>query len=94
MERHSHGLRRLAALESPRGSFQDAAGAIERQTGVRFGKRQVEELAGLAAIDFEDFYETRRPARSTPGDLLVLSADGKGIVMRGGRHTSCVSRLS
>ena len=33
-------------------------------------------------MDFEDFYEARRPARSKPGDLLVLSADGKGIVMR------------
>jgi hypothetical protein len=56
--------------------------AIERQTGVRLGKRQVEELAGLAAMDFEGFYENRRPARGKPGDLLVLSADGKGIVMR------------
>ncbi len=46
------------------------------------GKRQVEELAGLAAVDFEDFYETRRSTRSEPGDLLVLSCDGKGIVMR------------
>jgi hypothetical protein len=82
VERHSHGLRKLCALESPRGSFDDAVGAICRQTGVRLGKRQVEELAGLAAMDFEDFYETRRPARSKPGDLLVLSADGKGIVMR------------
>lgn len=82
VERHSHGLRRLCALESPRGSFDGAVQAIERQTGVRLGKRQVEELAGLAAMDFEDFYENRRPARSKPGDLLVLSADGKGIVMR------------
>jgi hypothetical protein len=82
VERHSHGLRKLAALESPRGSFAGAADAIERQTGVRLGKRQVEELAGLAAVDFEDFYEQRRPARSKRGDLLVLSADGKGIVMR------------
>ena len=56
--------------------------AIERQTGQRLGKRQVEELAGLAAMDFEDFYAARRPARRSPGDLLVLSADGKGIVMR------------
>jgi hypothetical protein len=56
--------------------------AIERQTGVRLGKRQVEELAGLAAMDFEDFYENRRPARGKQGELLVLSADGKGIVMR------------
>jgi hypothetical protein len=82
VERHSHGLRRLAAVEAARGSFQDAVQAIERCTGQRLGKRQVEELATLAAIDFEDFYETRRPARSKRGDLLVLSADGKGIVMR------------
>jgi hypothetical protein len=82
VERHSHGLRKLCALESPRGSFDGAIEAIERPTGVRLGKRQVEELAGLTAMDFEDFYETHRPARSKPGDLLVLSADGKGIVMR------------
>jgi hypothetical protein len=82
IERHSHGLRKLCALESPRGSFDGAIDAIERQTGVRLAKRQVEELAGLAAIDFEDFYEQRRPVRAKRGDLLVLSADGKGIVMR------------
>ena len=58
VERHSHGLRKLCALESPRGSFDGAIDAICRQTGVRLGKRQVEELAGLAAMDFEDFYES------------------------------------
>ena len=82
VERHSHGLRKLAAMEAARGSFQDTVCAIERSTGVRVGKRQVEELATLAAVDFEAFYETRRPARSKPGELLVLSCDGKGIVMR------------
>ena len=82
IERHSHGLRKLAGLEAARGSFQDAVEAIERATGLRLGKRQVEELATLAAMDFEDFYEARRPARCKRGDLLVVSADGKGIVMR------------
>jgi len=82
VERHSHGLRKLAALEAARGSFQDTVEAIERSTGLRLGKRQVEELATLAAVDFEDFYQTRRPARSKPDELLVLSCDGKGIVMR------------
>ena len=81
VERHSHGLRKLAALEAARGSFQDAVDGIERVCGQQLGKRQVEELAQIAAVDFEDFYE-RRPARSEPGDLLVISADGKGIVMR------------
>ncbi len=32
-ERHSHGLRRLAATEAARGSFQEAAAALERATG-------------------------------------------------------------
>jgi len=82
IERHSHGLRKLAALESARGSFQDAGDAIDRHTGQRLGKRQVEELAELASVDFEGFYETRRPVRSKTDELLVLSADGKGIVMR------------
>ena len=77
VERHSHGLRKLAALEASRGSFDDAVAAICRQTGQRLGKRQVEELAGLAAMDFEDFYAARRPARAKPGDLLVLSATAR-----------------
>ena len=47
-ERHSHGLRRLAAIESARGSFAAAADAIERATGQGVGKRQVEELARRA----------------------------------------------
>ena len=44
-ERHSHGLRRLAAVESTRGSYEEAAEAIGRGTGVAVAKRQVEELA-------------------------------------------------
>jgi hypothetical protein len=82
VERHSHGLRRLAAVEAARGSFQDAVEAIKRSTGQELGHRQVQQLAQLAAVDFGDFYAARRPKRSKPDQLLVLSADGKGIVMR------------
>lgn len=60
VERASFGLRRLAAIESVRGSFDDAKAAIERATGTRIGKRQVEQLAERAAVDIEAFY---RPAR-------------------------------
>ena len=61
VEKHSHGLRQLAALEAARGSFDDTAEAIERATGVRLGKRQAEALAGRAAADVDDFYAQRRP---------------------------------
>ena len=80
----SHGLRELSAVESSRGSFEEASDAIARTTGVRLGKRQLEQLAARAAADFEAFYtdSSRSQATATEGDLLVLSADGKGIVMR------------
>jgi len=82
VERHSHGLRRLAAIEASRGSFEDAAAAIERATGQRLGKRQIELLAQRAAVDFDGFYGQRRPSAADPGDALIISCDGKGVVMR------------
>lgn len=78
---HSHGLGRLAAVEASRGSFDDAVDAIARATGQHVGKRQVEDLARGAAVDFEGFYANRSPSPGGAGDLVVLSADGKGVVM-------------
>jgi hypothetical protein len=83
MERHSHGLRQLAAVEASRGSFDEAVTAIDRATGQQLGKRQVEGLAGRAAVDFEDFYTSHKPPPSTDSsDVLVVQVDGKGVVMR------------
>ena len=81
-ERHSHGLRRLAATEASRGSYEDTVDAIERASGQRLGKRQVEGLAARAACDIDAFYTTRQPPPGASEDVLVLSCDGKGIVMR------------
>jgi hypothetical protein len=67
LEKHSHGLRELAAIESSRGSFDGAAEAIEPSTGQRLGKRQVEDLASRAAIDSTPSTpnESRRAATPT-----------------------------
>lgn len=81
-EKHSHGLRRLAAAEAARGSFHDAAAAIERATTVRIGKRQVEALAAAAAADVDAFYTAHAPDWSADDDVLALSFDAKGVVMR------------
>lgn len=81
-ELHSHGLRRLAAIESTRGSFDDASQAIERSTGVAVAKRQVESLTAKAATDVEGFYAARAPEPEASTDVVVISVDGKGIVMR------------
>ena len=81
-ERHSHGLRRLAAVEASRGSFEEAAAALGRATGASIGKRQVEGLSARAAADVDTFYATRPQLPAADGDVLVISADGKGIIMR------------
>ena len=81
--RASAGLSRLAAIEAARGSFEDARAAIDRATGVRLGKRQVENLARHAAADVDDFYTARRH-EPCPDLVLGLQCDGKGIVMRPG----------
>ena len=65
-EKHSHGLRRLAAAESARGSFGAAAQAISRITGQQLGKRQAEQLTARAAADFDDFYAARAPLPPPP----------------------------
>ncbi|NER39359.1 MAG: hypothetical protein F6J93_36340 [Oscillatoria sp. SIO1A7] len=48
-------------------------------------KRQVEELSLHSYRDFDEFYQAKQ-ARSNQeekiGDILVISVDGKGVVMR------------
>jgi hypothetical protein len=81
-EKYSHGLRLLAARDSARGPFADAAETIARISGHQLGNRQVEELTQRAAVDFDQFYAQRPRHLSRAGDVLVLSYDGKGVVMR------------
>ncbi|MEU0119941.1 hypothetical protein ABZ137_41425 [Streptomyces bobili] len=79
---HSHGLARLAAIESVRGSFADACERINAHTGSGIGHRQVQELAVSAAADIDAFYDALVPAPCTDITPLILSVDGKGVVIR------------
>lgn len=83
-ERHSLGVRKLAVLESVRGSYDTAMEAITRACGKVVGKRQIEHLVQQAAVDVAAFYAARTPTPASAATLLVLSVDGKGIVMRPG----------
>ena len=80
-EKHSHGLRKLTAIEAARGSTGAAGAAITRATGVRIGKRQAEEMVRRAAAHVEAFYLSRVISPAPDGHPLVLTFDGKGIVM-------------
>jgi hypothetical protein len=80
-EKHSHGLRKMTAIEVARGSVEAARAAVDRATGVRIGKRQLEELARRCAAHADAFYLQRVIKPAPDGWPLVLTFDGKGIVM-------------
>jgi hypothetical protein len=80
---HSWPVAELAAIESARGSFDDAAEALARACGAPVAAPQaVRAMVIVAAADFIAFYDQTAPMMSTKKTLLVLNVVGKGIVMR------------
>lgn len=83
---YSHGVQRRGADEVVKTSFDQAVVSIESTTGTTMPKRQLEEMTVRASSDFDAFYEARgaqsvREA-SKSGEILAMSTDSKGIVMR------------
>jgi hypothetical protein len=81
-ELFSHGVREMVAKEVARASFDEVVELVRDYSGAQIAKRQVEELVVRAAHDFDAFYEQRQIETAGSGDLLVISTDGKGIVVR------------
>lgn len=82
-DRYSHGLRRRVAHEVAANSFDEAVANISKTTGGMVPKRQLEEIAVEAARDFDMFYSTGKTVEPRQAsDVLVMSVDQKGIVMR------------
>ena len=79
-DQYSQGLRRKVGLEVAKGSFDETVQAIEEGTGAQVPKRQTEQLSRAISLDFDEFY-VRQPMEAGTG-LLVMSVDGKGVVMR------------
>ena len=76
---YSHVVRRVAAERVACDSYEEVATALTERTGVAVGKRQIEQMAAVAARDFDEFYELRESVEEKTKDLLVLTFDGKGI---------------
>jgi hypothetical protein len=83
-DKYSHGLCEVLVEEVVGGSFDEAVAHLARAGGGRMAKRQAEEVSVHLSQDFDAFYdEPLAPPQVVreAGKLLVISADGKGIVM-------------
>jgi len=82
VDQYSDGVRRRVAIEASRVSFAETSATVRETTGAQVGKRQCEEISVKVAQDFEAFYAQRQQeGTESSQDLLVLTTDGKGIVM-------------
>lgn len=65
--------------------FNQTVEIIKKTTAATVPKRQVEELAQKTAGDFDEFYVSQQAKSSSgeaTGEILVITVDGKGVVMR------------
>jgi len=84
-EKYSLEVRRRVAMEAAKSSFDEGVKTLEAFTGAHVPKRQFEQEVIRAAQDFDVFYANRQTrARADPHteSILVLTVDGKGVVMR------------
>jgi hypothetical protein len=83
-ELYSHEVRRRVAWSAAQNSFAEVIQGLGETTGAHVGKRQVEQLVVRAAEDFDAFYKEGygyHPWEKS-GPILVVTVDGKGVVMR------------
>ena len=82
-DQYSFGLRKRLVTEAIKGSFDESVQCVQTTTGGHVPKRQSLMLVEDVAQDFCSFYEQKRfSSPEQTSDLLVMSFDGKGIVMR------------
>ena len=84
-EKYSLEVRRRVAIEAAKSALAEGVATLEAFTGAHVPKRQFEQLVVRAAQDVDASYADRHTrARADPdtGPVLVLTVDGKGVVMR------------
>jgi hypothetical protein len=94
-DQYSDGIRYRVAQEALKNSFDNAIETIKKTTGGYVPKRQSLNLARDVAQDFEAFYQQNcHIKREETQDLLVLTFDGKGIVMCPDSLRACTQKAA
>lgn len=65
--------------------LKESAESAERRTGVRITRKQAKKIITGSAADFRKFCEVKSPGERDEAEklpLIVLTSDGKSVVMR------------
>ncbi len=95
VDSYSDGIYYRVSNEAVRGSFDDVVETVAETTGGYVPKRQSLNIVRDVAQDFEGFYQKKRFIKpEDTSDLLVLTFDGKGIVMRPESLRECTKKAA
>jgi hypothetical protein len=94
-DKFSDGVRSRVAREAVMGSYDNVVETIQDTTGCCIAKRQCLNVVQDIAQDFETYYQQSRFAMpEATDDVLVISCDGKGIVMRPDGLRECTKQAA
>ncbi len=79
--KYSHGLQAEIAHLVAVDSFDETLESLERQGGGILPKRQLQEVSASIVHDFTEFYEQPIQSSQEKDNILVITADGKGVSM-------------
>jgi hypothetical protein len=81
----SYNLQKYFVLEIIKTSFDESIESIERWTEVKISKDQAKKIIIESANDFSEFYDfqfSKEKSEAKKLPLIILTSDGKGVVMR------------
>ncbi len=91
----SDGVTQRVAIEASKNSFDDTVISLSSTTGARVAKRQTLQLVQDVARDFDSYYLKERYLEPEQNNgILVLSFDGKGIVVRPDSLRECTAKAA
>jgi len=94
-DQYSDGIRHRVAIEARKSSYDEAIESINQTTGGYIPKRQSLQLAKDVAQDFDHYYRQNRYLIPEKTDnLLALTFDAKGIVMRPEGLRECTKKAA
>jgi len=94
-DQYSDGIRHRVAIEARKASYDEAIESINQTTGGYIQKRQSLQLAQDVSQDFDKYYlQNRYLSAEKTDNLLVLTFDGKGIVMRPEGLRECTKKAA
>ena len=94
VDKQSHGVRKQLAEEVLAKSFDQSVLRLADTSGAKVAKLQAEQLTAKLSEDFGTFYEQQNDGAEQTDDILIMTIDGKGIVMNEKSLRECTQKAA